>query len=78
MDISALTATKLNRQIKFVIFAKNKAMVDGRNAQDNFVENGSIKIVINTYKHGTAFSQQTIKRFITVHFVDVLKKEGLY
>lgn len=71
MDINVSTVIKHNKQIKFVTFVKNKVMADGHNVHDNFVENGSIKIVINTYKQEIISFLQIINKFITVHFVDV-------
>ena len=76
MDINVSTVIKHNKQIKFATFVKNKAMADGHNAQDNFVENGSIKIATNTFKQETTYFQPTMRKFITVHFVAVYKREG--
>lgn len=71
MDINASIAIKHNKPIKSAIYAKNKATADGHNVRVNFVENGFIKIVINTFKQEITFSQQIINKFIIVHFVDV-------
>lgn len=45
-------------------------MENGLNVLDNFVENGSTKIVTNTSNQGVTFSRTIIKNCTFVHFVE--------
>jgi len=76
MGTNVSTVIKHNKQIRFATFVRNKAMADGHNVHDNFVENGFTKIVTSTFKQETIYFHQTMKKFITVHFADVFKREG--
>jgi len=78
MDTNVLTVIKHSKQIKFATFVRNKAMADGHNAHDNFVENGFIKIATNTSKQETTYFQPTMRKFTTVLFADVYKREDWY
>jgi hypothetical protein len=58
--------------MKFVIFVKNKEMVNGHNVLAKYVANGFINIAINTFKIQKLFLL-IIKHYIFVHFVEEIK-----
>lgn len=64
--------------MKSVIFVKNKVMEDGHNVHVNFVANGSIRIVINTFKQELIFSPLIMRKFITALFAEIYKKDVWY